>query len=67
MKKTMREQQLDHVKELISKHDKFFEYSDDHSAYDKGRHQRQAILHFLITVMDMSYGEAELFYMEHTK
>lgn len=64
---TIKEQQLAHAKQLIASHDKFFEYSDDHSAYDKGKKQKDAILHFLITMLDMSFGEAEAFYMEATK
>jgi len=66
-KAPIKEQQLEKVKELIASHDRFFEYSDDHSAYDKGKREREAILKFLTDVMEMPYKEAETFYIEAVK
>lgn len=66
-KAPIKEQQLEKVKELIASHDRFFEYSDDHRAYDKGKREREAILKFLTDVMEMPYKEAETFYIEAVK
>jgi hypothetical protein len=63
----MREKMQEKVAEMIKSHDKWFEYSDDPQAYDKGKKQRQAIINFCVEMLDMDHKDAEKFYIEATK
>jgi hypothetical protein len=47
---------------LIDKHDKTYEYSDDMGAYTKGRNEKKAIISHMVVHMGYDVKNAEQYY-----
>ena len=53
------------LNEMLLKHDRFYEYSDDINAYYRGKDERQAILAYMINNLNMSLKEASDLYSNY--
>jgi hypothetical protein len=52
---------------MIKEHDRFYDYSDDMTAYSKGKAEKEMILLYLSARYGMDIKEALKIYMELTK
>jgi hypothetical protein len=53
------------LNEMLIKHDRFYEYSDDMGKWSKGKDERQAILAYMINNLNMSLTEASDLYSNY--
>lgn len=57
---------MQEIQELIKRHDKFFEYSDDMNAYSRGKAEKDAILKAIMAANNCDKKEAIRIYVELT-
>lgn len=57
---------MQEIQELIKRHDKFFEFSDDMNSYSRGKAEKEAILKAIMAANNCDKKEALRIYVELT-